>query len=279
MHWGGHLDIITLDHMHSINTRGDAIRYCHHKAIIFTLPNVERTTVTNKRNWNCDRRIIRTTVIPREEQLVADEDVEYDEKGGDDDDEEEGDVDAGHGGPEPEGIHAEEAAIPPPSPPLYPPFSNETGGSSSSVAAYMPLDPALLQSFSNLQMEISGLWGYYTGMRDDLHRLSGHMDFIEEGVSYFRNFVERQEERERRRIQREEERAMREAQEYKERRRMNELLWRPSESIMQLDEGFRTFPSGLRGLSSFPSYDPSHSSTFHPFPPHFWPSPEPDGTQ
>jgi len=113
-------------------------------------------------------------------------------------------------------------------PPL--PFTHEMGGSSS-WAAYMPLDPTFLQSFSNLQIEVSGLWEDFTGMRADLGRLSGHMDFIEEGVSYFRGFVDRQEERERRRIQREEEWAMREAREYKERRWTNDLIWCQSESI------------------------------------------------
>ena len=80
-------------------------------------------------------------------------------------------------------------------------------------------------------MEVSGLRGHYAGMRDDLHRLSGRMDSIKEGVSYCRGFVDRLEEREQRRIQREEEWAMREAREYEEHQRMNELLWHQSEAI------------------------------------------------
>jgi len=64
--------------MHAIGTRGDTIRYPYHKAILFTLPSVKRTTVTNKRNWNCDQRIIGVTVLPREEQSVADDDIEFD---------------------------------------------------------------------------------------------------------------------------------------------------------------------------------------------------------
>jgi len=64
---GGHLDVSTLHHMHIIDTRGDTIRYPHDKQILFTLPNVERTTVTNKRNWNYDRVVIRETVLPRGE--------------------------------------------------------------------------------------------------------------------------------------------------------------------------------------------------------------------
>ena len=88
--------------MHIIDTRCETIRYLHYKTILFTIPNVERITVANKRNWNCHRHIIQVIVLPREEQLAADEDVEYDEdggndddEGGDDDDEEKKDVDAG----------------------------------------------------------------------------------------------------------------------------------------------------------------------------------------
>ena len=102
------------------------------------------------------------------------------------------------------------------------------------------------------------------------------MDSIEEGVSHFRGYIDRQEQRELRRIQREEERAMREAREYEDHRRMNELLWRQSESIRQMEERLRSFLGNQGSSSSIPSYDPS---TFYPFPPHFWPPPGPDGTQ
>jgi len=141
--------------MHVIDTQDDIIRYPHHKVILFTLPSVWRTTVTNKRNWNCDQSIIRATVLPREEQLAANDDIEFDE-GNDEYDEEEEDIDAGRGEPEPEDTHTEKAAIPPPPPPLYPSFTHKMGGSSSS-AAYMPLDLTFLQSFSNLQMKVLGL--------------------------------------------------------------------------------------------------------------------------
>ena len=66
----------------------------------------------------------------------------------------------------------------------------------------------------------------------------------------------------------EEERAIREAREYEERRRMNELLWQQSEAIRQLEQRFASFPG-----------DHGSSSTFSPFPPHFWPTPGPDGAQ
>jgi len=92
------------------------------------------------------------------------------------------------------------------------------------------------------------------------------MDSIEEGVSYFRGYVDRQEAREERRMRREEERAMREAREYEERRRMNELLWQQSEAIRQLEQRFAPFPG-----------DQGSSFTFSPFSPHFWPPPGPDG--
>ena len=146
------------------------------------------------------------------------------------------------------------------------------GGSSSSSAAYMPLDLTFLHSFSALQMEVSGLRGDYTGLRDDLHHLSDRMDSINASITYFRGFVECQEEREQRRTQREEERAMREAREFEERRRMNELFWRQSESIRQMVEPLRAFQGAPGGSPSFPS-------TFHPYPPHFWPPPGPDDPQ
>uniref|UniRef100_A0A7C9CVS4 Uncharacterized protein n=1 Tax=Opuntia streptacantha TaxID=393608 RepID=A0A7C9CVS4_OPUST len=114
-------------------------------------------------------------------------------------------------------------------------------------------------------MDITGVRGGYTAMQSDLHRLAGRMDSIEEGFSYFRRYVDRQEAREKR-MHREEERAMREAREYEERRRMNELIWQQSEAIRRLEQRFAPFPG-----------NPGSSSTFSPFPPHFWTPPGPDG--
>jgi len=88
----------------------------------------------------------------------------------------------------------------------------------------MPLDPTYLQSFPNLHMEVSRFREGFTGMRADLGRLYRRMYSIEEGVSYFRGFVDRQAEREHRRIQREEEWVMMEAREYAERWQMNALV-------------------------------------------------------
>ena len=121
----------------------------------------------------------------------------------------EDDVDESQEGPTFEGTHVEEEPTPPP-PPLNPPPTFETGRSSSSTA-YMPLDPAFLQSLSILQLETSGFQEGYTSMCDDLHRLSRRMKFFKEGITYFRGFVDRQEEREWRQIQHKEEWAMREA--------------------------------------------------------------------
>jgi len=54
-------------------------------------------------------------------------------------------------------------------------------------------------------------------MCHDIQRISGRQDSIEEEVSHFRGYIDRQEQREMRRIQREEERAIREARQYEER--------------------------------------------------------------
>ena len=105
------------------------------------------------------------------------------------------------------------------------------------------------------------------------------MDSIEEGVSHFRGYIDRQEQREMRWIQREEERAIRDVRQYEERRRMNDLLRRQSESIWQLDERVRSFPGAPAGSSSSPSFDQGGSSHFYPFPPPFWPPPGADGSQ
>ena len=80
----------------------------------------------------------------------------------------------------------------------------------------MEVNPTFLQSFSALQMEVSGLQEGFTGMYDDLHHFSRCMDSIDEGVTYFWGFVDRQEEQEWRQIQREEEHVIREAREYEE---------------------------------------------------------------
>jgi len=143
----------------------------------------------------------------------------------------------------------------------------------------MPLDTTFLQSFSTLQMEVSGLREGFSGMRHDIQCISGRLDSIEEGVTHFRGYIDRQEQREMRRIQREEEQAIQEAREYEERRRMNTLLWRQSESIRQLEERFRSFPGAPACLSSSPPFDQGDSSHFYPFPPPFWPPPGPNGAQ
>ena len=139
--------------------------------------------VANKRNWNCDRRIIRATVLPPEEQLAAEKDLEVDE-GGDKEynEEEEEDIDAGQGELEPEDTPTTDRTIPPPPPPLYPPFTHDMGG--SSTPPFSSLSPTSKWRFP-------GFGEGFTGMRADLGRLSGRMDSIEGGVSYFQGFVDR----------------------------------------------------------------------------------------
>ena len=142
-------------------------------------PNPQRTTVANKRNWNCDGRIVRATVLPSEEQLAADldfdegEESEESEEGSDESD------DAPEAAAEGSGCPTSHEPIPPP-PSLHPPFIHSMGRSSCS-ADYMPLEPTFLQSFSNLQMEVSGLREGFSGMSSDIQHISGRMDSIEEG--------------------------------------------------------------------------------------------------
>ena len=47
---------------------------------------------------------------------------------------------------------------------------------------------------------------------------------------------------------------------------MNDLLWRQSESIRQLEERFLSLPSAPTGLSSSLPFDQGSSSHFYPFP-------------
>ena len=151
--------------------------------------------------------IISETVLPREDQVVDDEEGEYD------DEDDEDDVDEGQEGPETGGTHVEDEPIPP-LPLLHPPPNLETDRSSS--LTHMVFDPAFLQSFSSLQLEVAGIREGCIGMCNDIYCLPRRMESIEEGLTYFWGFVDRQEEQELRRIQREVERVIREAREYEE---------------------------------------------------------------
>ena len=154
----GVLDIAILANMSILDTRGGTIKYPQHKQTLFTFPAVARTAIANKRNWNCDRVIIRERVLPPEQE-DAQEEEEESEEGEEGDEENEGD---------------EEAQAPPPSGNPY----------------------TFLQSFAILQVDVASLREGYTEMQSDFHRLAGRMDSIEEGVSYFRGYVDRQEARE-----------------------------------------------------------------------------------
>jgi len=200
---GGVLDIASLAHMSILDTRGGTIRYPHHKETLFTFPAVTRTAIANKRNWNCDRVIIRERVLPPEQEEEAQEEEGEFDKG-----------DEGHEGNE----KAQEASPasdpstiqPPPPPSQSHPYDHfDIGGSCST--GQTPYGATFLQSFATLQLDVAGLREGYTAMQSDLHHMARRMDSIEEGVSYFRGYVDRQEAREQRRMRHEEERAMREA--------------------------------------------------------------------
>jgi len=129
----------------------------------------------------------------REEEEPQDEKEEFDE--GD-----EGD-DKGQDAP-PSG---DPSNVPPP--PLFtqsqPSTHFDMGGSSSTP--HIPYDATFLQSFANLQMDVAELQEGYTTMQLDFHCMGRRMDSIEEGVSYFCGYVDRQEAREELNMRHEEE--------------------------------------------------------------------------
>ena len=175
---GGALDIATLAHMSILDTKSGTIRYPHHNEILFTFPAVARTAIANKRNWNCDRVIIRERALPPEQEEEAqEEDEAFDEE----EEEDEGNAEAQEAPPA-----SDPSPIPPPPPPSQSrPFGHfDVGGSSSTAPP--PYGDTFLQSFATLQLDVAGLREGYTEMRSDLHRMTGRMDSIEEGVSYFR---------------------------------------------------------------------------------------------
>ena len=53
-----------LAYMSILDNRDGTIKYPHHKQILFTFPTVARTTIVNKKNWNCDWVVIRERVLP-----------------------------------------------------------------------------------------------------------------------------------------------------------------------------------------------------------------------
>ena len=67
-----------------INIKGGINKYAHHKQALFTFPNVARTTISNKQNWNCDRVIVREVVMSCErdegEEGSEDDDNEGEEE-------------------------------------------------------------------------------------------------------------------------------------------------------------------------------------------------------
>jgi len=59
--------------------------------------------------------------------------------------------------------------------------------------------------FSNIQVDIADLPEWYNEARKDIPPITGCMESIKVEVTYFRGFVDRQEERQLRQIRREEE--------------------------------------------------------------------------
>jgi len=81
---GRHLDIATPTHMTVIDTEGGINKYPHHKQVLSTFSDVDRTTISNKRNWNCNQVIVREVLMPCD----GVEDKEGNEEGSEDNDNE-----------------------------------------------------------------------------------------------------------------------------------------------------------------------------------------------
>lgn len=78
---GDSLDIATLAHMSILDTDGGTDKYPHYRQILFAFPMAGRTIIANKRNWNCDRVIVREVVLPRDSDEGEEEQGEYDDDG------------------------------------------------------------------------------------------------------------------------------------------------------------------------------------------------------
>ena len=143
------LDIATLAHMSILDTRGGAIKYPHHKQTLFTFPEVARTAIANKKNWNCDRVVIRERVLPPEQEGEAQDEEEEFEEG---DEGDEGDEEAQAAPPS-----GDPYTVPPPPPQSqsHPSAHFDVGG--SSFTTQTPYDVTFLQSFTTLQVDVAGL--------------------------------------------------------------------------------------------------------------------------
>ena len=56
----------------------------------------------------------------------------------------------------------------------------------------MPFDSTFLESFFNLQVEVASLREGFSEVYCDIIRMVGRVDSIEQAVTYFRGFVDRQ---------------------------------------------------------------------------------------
>jgi len=124
---------------------------------LFTFPAVARTAIANKRNWNCDRIVIRERVLPleHEEEEAHDEGEEFDEE----DEGDEGDVRDEQEQDTPLSGDPSNVLPPPPFPQSQPSTHFDMGGSSSTPQ--MPYEATFLQSFANLQIDVADLQGVH----------------------------------------------------------------------------------------------------------------------
>jgi len=141
---GKNLDITTLAHMTIIDTKEDINKYAPSTNTFYS-PDVARTTISNRRNQNYKRVIVREVVLPQD----GDEDDEVNEEnteGGEDEGEEEG-----HEAYQPGGTQGENDPTQQPQPQSQPQQSFfEMRGSSSTLKC------PLTQLSSNLSL--ASMW-------------------------------------------------------------------------------------------------------------------------
>jgi len=175
--WGS-LDITLMGHMTIIDAEGGTYKYSFHKNILFTFLNVGEQHYQTRElglvtRWfqmrtlkKFPKRLMKGMMVMRQEKKMR-------------------------------ATRLEERRISK----LRQQPSFEMGSSLSS--AHGSFGDAFLQSFSNFLLEVVGLYPDYTVMRQDVNRIANYMD---RGITYFRGFVECQEEREMARAKREEQR-------------------------------------------------------------------------
>ena len=137
--------------MSILDIRGGIIRYPHHKETLFTFPAVTRTAIANKRNWNCDRVIIRERILPSEQEEEAQDEEEEFEEGDEGDEGDEGNEEAQEAPPA-----SDPSTIQPPPPPSQSHPYGHFDVDGSAFTAQPPYDATFLQ-FATLQLDVAGL--------------------------------------------------------------------------------------------------------------------------